>query len=1001
MSSAHHGVDVSWLHHNNANKGARTMYPRTLRPSTDLWNFIDLLKTKKANLNPQQPISSTTPIETPRNVDREAISLPETSDETSSAIPSSVPTKSPSKRGLLHRASSEKLTPATPGGSDEVKSSRRPGWMTNLSSKFSSSQANTPTLSSSPSQTSTQRQPQPGSHQAQIPKEGPATAVTDGVEEAEDTAPYVPQQPKSSGFLSSALRRFSSSSQQARPGQAALQGSTCPRRVLNLDTGRERTSVTELDQTRLRRVAFSVDVEVVGVSRYAESEEAVHPTIQAKDKKIQARGEGEALKNPRAFEQKGTQSNQDVNLAVPPDSADSIDDIFEGELLAAAKRQEQEAARQRRNERKEKKRKDADSSNAADQASATSTSPEFLGDSKLAVPIDSKGAHKSPDRPTTDPLRMYRRCCQLREAPVLKRISEQLARTKSEVERTGIVENLDLNNSRLQLPDIVCLGDWLAIVPVRRLLLDNANLGDESVRIVLAGLLAVKPPEMIKRKRARSNPNRLEQNPIQRTPGVIEKLSLRLNSKITSEGWRHICLFINLSRSLKSVDLAMTPFPAPQSEVMAQGARHSPDEPLSNPGDVAHVLSEALSKRSPSSRLEEFILSQCGLNTYTVGKVIDGIRGSNIYRLGIASNHLDHEALAHVARYIESGSCRGLDLGGNDLREATGIITTVMTSRTPLMALSLADCNLDPSSLARLMPQLLHLPGFRLLNLSHNRELFSSTPNAVATLRRYLPQLRALRRIELSDTAMQAEHAIAIAEVLPDVRNINHIGLLDNPELSKLSSTADPDMQPDSCAYYASLMWAVRLSKTLLAIDINLPTGDTNEVIQALGKQIDAYLFRNIDRYTSVNALSAEDPYSVIPDKVDPAKEVAIPDVLVHLVGHENDSITDVPSDTTTGPDQDYIVGGQGLAKALDSFLDQKSADLRRPSGQVTPFQDSAQQEVGKAKARNLAKGMLGSARKIQSRIELAMETEEHGGDDLMMRKWCLMQMGLQTLTLV
>ena len=56
----------------------------------------------------------------------------------------------------------------------------------------------------------------------------------------------------------------------------------------------------------------------------------------------------------------------------------------------------------------------------------------------------------------------------------------------------GVVSCLDLTGSRLQLADVVSLGDWLAVVPVKHLRCEDADLNDEGVRCILAGLLAAK-----------------------------------------------------------------------------------------------------------------------------------------------------------------------------------------------------------------------------------------------------------------------------------------------------------------------------------------------------------------------------------------------------------------------------------------------------------------------------------------------------------------------------
>nr|GFD58764.1 hypothetical protein [Tanacetum cinerariifolium] len=60
-------------------------------------------------------------------------------------------------------------------------------------------------------------------------------------------------------------------------------------------------------------------------------------------------------------------------------------------------------------------------------------------------------------------------------------------------------------------------------------------------------------------------------------------------------------------------------------------------------------------------------------------------------------------------------------------------------------------------------------------------------------------------------------------------------------------------------------------------------------------------------------------------------KEIAVPDVLMHLVGHvEGDS--GPHDDDEPAPDGDYIVGGTGVVKALQYVLGEKADDLRRSS---------------------------------------------------------------------
>ena len=111
--------------------------------------------------------------------------------------------------------------------------------------------------------------------------------------------PYVPQQPKGS-FLSNALRRLSSNSQASPSPKVYPNGGVCPRRVLNIDPNRTRCLVPELQGSKLRKVAFCVDVEIAGGPRYKDDVDADDKKKKKKDKKLKERGEGEALKHPNA-----------------------------------------------------------------------------------------------------------------------------------------------------------------------------------------------------------------------------------------------------------------------------------------------------------------------------------------------------------------------------------------------------------------------------------------------------------------------------------------------------------------------------------------------------------------------------------------------------------------------------------------------------------------------------------------------------------------------------
>lgn len=754
----------------------------------------------------------------------------------------------------------------------------------------------------------------------------------------EEAEPYVPAKPKDgTSFFSSLTRRLSSaSSSTAVPKVGSGSKGVCPRRVLNVDKHRERCLVPELDGNRLRRVSFCVDVEIAGGPKYKDEEGAgdgQETESERKRKKVDIRkkelAEGKALKNPDALvEEKegkegekegrkeggggsskpvpvpgvkqeasvesaggaglGTSVEENKENASPAVVVGSLDD--DKDASKARKREKKKKSEEERKERKEKRRRRAEdmgsipvelSNDASPPPSPGSTPPRSLPGSGIATPTHAGGnetastpANKQ-DRPTTDPVRIYRRCCQLRETPILKRITEQLmSPTCTSLNEPGIVNCLDLTGSRLQLADVVTLGDWLAVVPVKRLLLEDADLNDEGVRVILAGLLAAKRPTPTRRNnvqpRHRSNlqPGQFhlshssaDTDGHERT-GMVEKITLKNNPRIGRTGWKHVSLFIYMCRSLRALDLSLLSFPNTLPPSMHVTPTKAPAQAPAGKGtetDAGETLYKCLSERLGGSKLEELSLSECGLSAAQIRRLVDAATIAGISRLGLAGNSLDDAGLESCVNYLRSGVCHGLDLGGMDLRGKLGAIADCFTQRpdVPVWGLSLAGCNLLPSDLVPLFPALARLVNFRFIDLSHNRELCvennskgasanlapggskdkASSHNLIHLLRKYIPRLHQLKRIHLADVGMSPKQAISLAEVLPEGPRMAHLDLRGNEKLEELArgvpaggksgvgkagEEAAVQLQEEACALYAGLMAAVRVSRTIVCLDVGV-----------------------------------------------------------------------------------------------------------------------------------------------------------------------------------
>lgn len=861
----------------------------------------------------------------------------------------------------------------SPGAGTPPSLSRKPSWFTNLSSKFSSGAA-----SQSPPQ-ATIGSPTKDA-ELSVPKITPAkNAVLQHAAKHQGEGPYTPAPPRtgqSGGGLLHVFRRLSSSS----PGQLGLtvkgpgNHGLVERKVLNVDQYRERCPLEDLQGAKLRRVAFCVDVEIAPMPKYADADpkspKGCATGAKTEKRKLVEKGEGEALKNPKAVEEQKEQDGavkvSGEQLPKEPEkegqgkkdapiepAADPPSDATGG----TKKKEKKKRSEEERKARKEKKRKLA----------------EANGQVPLEIHLDTDTSDpsapatpKTQIAPTTNPVRIYRRCCQLRETPILKKITEQLLAT-SNTTSAGVVEKLDLTGYWMQLADLVTLGDFLAVVPVKEVLLENCGLTDEGLRVVLAGLLATRKTKRPK-KRIPGVPDGLTDQ-----GGVVERLVLKDN-KIGPEGWKHLCLFVYMCRTLTSLDLAGIPFPKPPAASSPNGHGHfhlhNHDEKRGKL-DICALLAKSIGGRLGGSTLELLNLSNTGLSHCQLGQLLDGVMECGVRRLGLAHLDLDLEGLGHISRYILSGKCQGLDLGGNDLREYCETLGSGLEENDSLWALSLAECNLKPQSLCMLLPHLVKLSNLRFLDLSHNQDLFNTEPGAVGALRRYLPKMKLLKRVHLGDCALKAEQLIALAEVIPEMDSIAHVNFLQNPDLTKLANANTEETQEEASALYASLLAAARLSPNLVCVDIDVPSDESGEIVKALAKQIVAYCLRNMERLPMPNGGAAlGDGLAAT------VKDPEYPDVLQHLVGHDV-TMPDGPEDDDMAPDDDYIVGGTGVAKALACCLNNRGDESRRQSGEFIREGEGGvvitKSELPAGKAKDVSKHLLLSARKIRHRLDPAL----------------------------
>lgn len=216
--------------------------------------------------------------------------------------------------------------------------------------------------------------------------------------------------------------------------------------------------------------------------------------------------------------------------------------------------------------------------------------------------------------------------------------------------------------------------------------------------------------------------------------------------------------------------------------------------------------------------------------------------------------------------------------------------------------------------------------------------------------------------------SLTSDQAIALAEILPELPSLAHVNIMENPlqDSLKASSFKLKNKEKEACALYTSLMTAVRLSKTLVCVDIEVPSSESSEIVQALAKQVVAYCLWNMEH---APVAEINDSYNM-----QVAKNVDVPEILLHLLSNQEEvpprtlEITD-----SILNDEDYVISGTGVVRALSICLSNIGDESRQNSmSDSNLLNTSATLKVDQA--REMSKNLLITARNIRSRLQLTVK---------------------------
>jgi hypothetical protein len=203
------------------------------------------------------------------------------------------------------------------------------------------------------------------------------------------------------------------------------------------------------------------------------------------------------------------------------------------------------------------------------------------------------------------------------------------------------------------------------------------------------------------------------------------------------------------------------------------------------------------------------------------------------------------------ARKLECLNLEGIDLSSHQLDPLLDFWLHHPNLTIPLSAIDLSNTRLgrDIPFLTRLFAAFQRFPNLRILSLSRN-PLFSN-PNMVNFLREWLPRLPVIRRLDFSSTGMEAKHLVELALILPDIKPLATLSILNNP----IYEISDPEEmqegQVEDVSGLTALEAAMKYCRQI--IEVELPEGEGDEVAR-LRRKIFLRCFKNIELIVQVVA---------------------------------------------------------------------------------------------------------------------------------------------------
>ncbi|KAI8605287.1 hypothetical protein EDD21DRAFT_363983 [Dissophora ornata] len=424
----------------------------------------------------------------------------------------------------------------------------------------------------------------------------------------------------------------------------------------------------------------------------------------------------------------------------------------------------------------------------------------------------------------TEIMNYYLVACSDREEPPIDRFVHDM-QAAAKRPSNPLLTTIDLSGEPLPRKTLEPISDVLTLeFGLKQLYLDNCGFEDDTLKMLLYSLLLT---------------------------DTLTVLSVQDNKKIKSNGFKYISVFVKKTKALKVLNISGIAMEKRSVEFLAHALR--------------------VGRLGFGSRLEELRMDRCGLRGNLLEVMAPAIRESNLRHVSMRSNRIgstggvwigvlmrDYDDQPNVTipnnneeqgfRRVFPGisnpellkrthGVEVLDISDNDLRQGADYVAQTLRRNMSLKSLVMTNNNLDPARLSVLADALKLNIGLESLDLSGNR-VCGPMITGINALTQKLTYNKTLTRLTLSNTGLQSEGAIALAEFLPETSTLTQLDLTGNDLVD--------------IAGVMALSVSIRMNKSLTCLDMNVPPNDAE--FARMSRDILRACISNMEEKTGSNA---------------------------------------------------------------------------------------------------------------------------------------------------